>query len=282
MLNNEETHKPEFAYDVVRINYLMKNTDVIDFNTVGDTKVFQLRCLAFVPKLRAEKIVGTGKNLNYQTIRSLGTFKTDPQGNCSRKTWLKLRNTSSGKRLFLSFRNLRFVLMFRKTSNVLLVTRRHFDWIASRHLENPLFEVDKLKLEETSLSLCNLMGASKVAFLRDYVDPVGKRLLGISWSLLLRKLQKLEVLGNFPGSSNECAKSVQKTVGFAICNCFPRKVFLRNPQNIPVGRNGIFLCNILTNHLKFFGYQTLEAFCGNVGGKVPVADDLSPSRQLQT
>ena len=136
-------------------------------------KFFSCVASFFFSKTKNWKFVGNWVYVNYLIFHNL---KNRPPRKLFHNAWLDLRNTSIENRLFLSFRNLRFVLMFWKTSNVSLLTRRHFNWIAPRHLENPLFEIDKRKLEETSLSLRNLMGASELAFLRDYVDPVGKRL----------------------------------------------------------------------------------------------------------
>ena len=79
-------------------------------------------CVAlFFPKLRAEKLVGTWKYVNYQIFTNL---KNRPPRKLFHNARLDLRNTRIENRLFLSFSNLRLVLMFRKTSNVLLVTRK--------------------------------------------------------------------------------------------------------------------------------------------------------------
>ena len=37
-------HEPEFAYDIVRSHSLMKYSDLLEYNIVGDTKVPLLRC----------------------------------------------------------------------------------------------------------------------------------------------------------------------------------------------------------------------------------------------
>ena len=47
MLRRKGPHKPEFAYDIVRIHSLMLYTDLIEYNIVGDTKAPLLRCFLF-------------------------------------------------------------------------------------------------------------------------------------------------------------------------------------------------------------------------------------------
>ena len=47
MLRGKGPHKPESAYDFVRIHTLMIYTDQIEYNIVGDTKAPLLRCFLF-------------------------------------------------------------------------------------------------------------------------------------------------------------------------------------------------------------------------------------------
>ena len=54
-------HKPEFAYDIVRIHSLMIYTDLIEYNIVGDTKAPLLRCFLFISKLKFGDIITTGQ-----------------------------------------------------------------------------------------------------------------------------------------------------------------------------------------------------------------------------
>ena len=57
MLKGKGPHKPEFAYDIVRIHSFMIYTDLIEYNNVGDTKTSMLRCLPFLSKLKAGDII---------------------------------------------------------------------------------------------------------------------------------------------------------------------------------------------------------------------------------
>ena len=47
MLRRKGPHKPEFAYDIVRIHSLMIYTDLIEYKTFSDTKFPLLRCFLF-------------------------------------------------------------------------------------------------------------------------------------------------------------------------------------------------------------------------------------------
>ena len=47
MLRGKGPHKPEFAYDIIRIHSLMIYTDLIEYNIFGDTKAPLLRCFFY-------------------------------------------------------------------------------------------------------------------------------------------------------------------------------------------------------------------------------------------
>ena len=60
-LRGKEAHKPEFAYNIVRIHSLMIYNDLNEYNIVGDTKVLLLRCFLFISKLKSGEIITTGQ-----------------------------------------------------------------------------------------------------------------------------------------------------------------------------------------------------------------------------
>ena len=64
MLRGKGPHKPEFAYDIVRLHSFMIYTDMIRYNIVGDTKAPLLRCFPFISKLKAGDIITTGEYMN--------------------------------------------------------------------------------------------------------------------------------------------------------------------------------------------------------------------------
>ena len=116
MLRGQGPHKPEFAYDIVRIYFLMIYNDLIECNIVGDTKAPLLRCFLFISKLKSGDIITTGQYKNYQTFSNLQfrpLFK-----NSFHSIHIDLRDTSGEKIPFVSLGITSLVLMFRKTSNI--------------------------------------------------------------------------------------------------------------------------------------------------------------------
>ena len=71
MLRGKGPHKPEFAYDIVRIHTLMMYANPIEYNIVGDTKVQLLRCFPFISKLKSGDIITTGQYMSYQTFSNM-------------------------------------------------------------------------------------------------------------------------------------------------------------------------------------------------------------------
>ena len=71
MLRRKGPHKPEFAYNIVRIHSLMLYADLIEYNIVGDTKASLLRCFLFISKLKSGDIITAGQYMNYQTFSKL-------------------------------------------------------------------------------------------------------------------------------------------------------------------------------------------------------------------
>ena len=115
MLRGKGPHKPEFAYDIVRIHSLMIYTNLIEYNIVGDTKVPLLRCFRFISKLKSGDIITTGQYMNYQTFSNV-QFRALLK-NSFHNIHIDLRDTSGEKIPFVSVGIFRLVLMFRKASN---------------------------------------------------------------------------------------------------------------------------------------------------------------------
>ena len=116
MLRGKGPHKPEFAYDSVRIHSLMIYTDLIEYNIVGDTKAPLLRCFPFISKLKSGDIITTGQYMNYQTFSNL-QFRPLLK-NSFHSIHIDLRDTRGEKIPFVSVGITRLVLMFRKASNI--------------------------------------------------------------------------------------------------------------------------------------------------------------------
>ena len=116
MLRRKGPHKPEIAYDIVRIHSLTIYTDLIEYKIVGDTKIPLLRCFLFNSKLKAGIIITTGQYMNYQTFSNL-QFRPLLKSFFD-SIHIDLRDTSGKKNPFVSLGITRLVLMFRKASNI--------------------------------------------------------------------------------------------------------------------------------------------------------------------
>ena len=115
MLRGKGPHKPEFAYDIVRIHSLMIYTELIEYNIFGDTKAPLLRCFLFISKLKSGDVIATGQYMNYQTFSNL-QFRPLLK-NSFHSIHIALRDTSGEKKPLVSVGITRPILMFRKASN---------------------------------------------------------------------------------------------------------------------------------------------------------------------
>ena len=109
-------HEPQFAYDIVRIHSLLIYSDLVEYNTVGDTKAPLLRCFPFISKLKGGDIITSGQYMNYQTFSNL-QFRPLLK-NSFHCIHIDLRDTSGEKITFVSVGITRLVLMFRKVSSI--------------------------------------------------------------------------------------------------------------------------------------------------------------------
>ena len=116
MSRGKGPHKPEFAYDIVRIHSLMIYTDLIEYNIVGDINASLLRCFPFISKLTCGDNITTGQYMNYQTFSNL-QFRPLLK-NSFHSIHIDLRDTSGEKIAFVSVSITRLVLMFQKASNI--------------------------------------------------------------------------------------------------------------------------------------------------------------------
>ena len=115
ILRGKGYHKQEFAYNIVRIHYLMIYTDLIEYNIVGNTKAPLLRCFPFLSKLKLGDFITTGQYMSYQTFGNLqfrALLKNSPHS-----IPIDLIDTSVEKIPFVSVGITRLVLMFKKASN---------------------------------------------------------------------------------------------------------------------------------------------------------------------
>ena len=100
------------AYDIVRIHSLTIYRDLIEFNTVGDTKAPLLCCFLFVSKLESGDITTTWQCIKSQAFCNL-EFRPLLQ-NSFQSFHIDLRDTSGERIRFVSVGIAQFVLMFGK------------------------------------------------------------------------------------------------------------------------------------------------------------------------
>ena len=116
LLGGKGPHKPEFAYDTVRIHSLMIYTDLIEYTIVGDTKTPLLRWSSFISKLKSGYIITSGQYMNYQTFSNL-QFRPLLK-NSFPIVHIDLRDTSGAKKPFVPVGITRIVLMFTKSTKI--------------------------------------------------------------------------------------------------------------------------------------------------------------------
>ena len=116
MLRGTGPHKPEFAYDIVRIHSLIIYTDLIEYKIVGDMKDPLLSCLLFISKLKADDIINTGQYMNNQTFSNLQFRRL--LKNSFHSIYIDLRDKRGEKTAFVSVGITRLVLLFRKACNI--------------------------------------------------------------------------------------------------------------------------------------------------------------------
>ena len=94
----------------------MINSNLVEYNIVGDTKTPLLRCFSFISELKGGHIITNGQYKNYQTFSNLQfrpLFKI-----LFHSIHNDLRDTSGEKNPFISVGITGLVLMFRKVSNI--------------------------------------------------------------------------------------------------------------------------------------------------------------------
>ena len=115
IMKRKGPHYPQYSYDIMRIHSLVIYSDIIEYNTAGDTKNPLLRCIPFISKIKSGDKTSTGQYMNYQF------FVTNLQFEKLKKKYLhsikiELRNSTGEKIVFVSVGVIRVVLLFCKIS----------------------------------------------------------------------------------------------------------------------------------------------------------------------
>ena len=114
-LRGKGLHKPEYAYDIVRILSLKMYTDLIEYIIVGDTTAPLLRYFPSISKLKSGDIIATGQYVNYQTF---GKLQFRPLLKIVfHNIHIHLCDTRGLKKFFVSVGFIHLDLMLRKTTS---------------------------------------------------------------------------------------------------------------------------------------------------------------------
>ena len=116
MLRGKGPHKPEFAYDIVRIHSLMIYTDLIEYNIVVTRRLHCCVVFFFISKLKSGDFITAGQYMNNQTFSNL-QFRPLLK-NSFHSNHIDLRDTSGEKIPFVSVGITCLILMFRKASSI--------------------------------------------------------------------------------------------------------------------------------------------------------------------
>ena len=142
----------------------MIDTDLIEYNIVGDTKAPLFRCFPFISKLKSGDIITTGQYMNYQIFINL-QFRPLLK-NSFHSIHIDLRDTSGEKITFVSVGITRLVLMFKKASNSHFYSKRRYKEFASRQLEIPFYRGVGRQRGRGFGALAQVLGRTAIPFLR--------------------------------------------------------------------------------------------------------------------
>ena len=162
MLRSNEIHKPEFAYDIIRIHSLMIYTVLSEYNIVGDTKAPLLRY--FFSQLKARDIIATGQYMKYQTFnnRHFRPLLKDS----FHSVHIDLKNTRGEKISFVSAGITRFLLVFRKVSNLHFQPKRCYKMVASREVEIQFYRGNGRQRGRRLGALAQVIGRTTIPLVR--------------------------------------------------------------------------------------------------------------------
>ena len=70
-MKSKVPYYPQYSSDIIRIHSSMIYSDIIEYNTLGDTKTTILRCTPINSKVKRKDIYSTGLYLNDHSFTSL-------------------------------------------------------------------------------------------------------------------------------------------------------------------------------------------------------------------
>ena len=148
-------------------------TDLVEYNIAGDTKTSKLLCFNFVSKLNIEDITLNGRYTNYNTFGNLLFRQLLKKSFHSFQFYVE---DTSGESFFILYVVItRFVLMFRKTSNIHSLRKRGYNIVASRQVKVPFNRRSGPHCGRAFAALAQVIERIAIPFLRKYIVPATKR-----------------------------------------------------------------------------------------------------------
>ena len=187
-----------------------------------------------------------------------------------------LRSTSSEKTPLMSVVSTRLVLMFRKACNIPFFSERCYEMVASRQVENPFYRVFCRKSGLRSNALAQAIGSTANPFYRKFIVPTAKRVSANLLEIALSEIADL-VIGEIFSRQLQTVweeKIWEKNWVVVVGTGVQAESFQQTLQNKLVGSIETFFQNISLSVSGVFGYQPSVAVSGNLGGNVPVVDDV--------
>ena len=152
--------------------------------------------------------------------------------------------------------------------------------VASRQVEIPYNRAVGRQRGSGFGALAQVIGRTAIPFLRKYVVPAAKR---VGADLLEFAVpETAEVVGgrkSFKTAAKSVGNKTLKNNWGVVVN--RGETFQSNQLNNPVGCEETFLQTFLVDHVKQFRYQPFVAVSGNLGGKVPIVDDVLSSHEQE-
>ena len=152
--------------------------------------------------------------------------------------------------------------------------------LASRQVETPYYRGVGRQKGMGFEALAQVIGRTAFPFLREYITPAAK---GIVADMLEFAAPEIGEIKSFESAAKSVGKqTLEKRLGEGSCRLTGGKKTEENLLNNPVGREETFLQTFLIHHVKRqFSVPTFVAVSGNLGGKVPVVDNVLSSHEQE-
>ena len=171
--------------------------------------------------------------------------------------------------------------MFRKASNIHLWPKRHHKTVPSRQIEIPFYRELDWQRGRGFGAREQGFGRSAIPFLRKYFIPTAKRVGAELLEIASPQIDEVESgRRNFKTVAMSCDDKLWVNSWLLVAwKRLQAKSFQQKLQSKSVVHEETFSRTILSIMWSIFWYQPNVAVSGNLGGKVPVVDNVLSSKQ---